>query len=119
MPADQMRRGIQGSFVKGPKVDEDIYYLLQKYFNAENIKLFVNYHFSDPSSVVQSRGQCRSVYSFCAGRTAGAHFFSRVWCQASVDIQRPESEDVTRPALSVSSDEIKLEQTKDDATSRK
>ena len=69
MPADQMRRGIQGSFVKGPKVDEDIYYLLQKYFNAENIKLFVNYHFSDPSSVVQSRGQCRSVYSFCAGRT--------------------------------------------------
>ena len=66
--SDQMRwGGNQGSFVKGLCVDEDIYYLLQKYFNAENIKLFVNNHFLNPSSVVHSwSAELRTLYSFCA-----------------------------------------------------
>ena len=100
--SDQMRWGNQGSFVKGPCVDEDIYYLLQKYFNAENIKLFVNNHFLDPSSVVHSKRRAVQNSELCtaSARTAVAHFFSPcVWYQASVDIQSPVSEDVIRPAL--------------------
>ena len=75
-----MRAGNQGSFVKGLCVDEDIYYLLQKYFNAENIKLFVNNHFLNPSSVVHSLSAVQNSELCTASvvRTAVAHFFCPV-----------------------------------------
>ena len=78
--SDQMRwGGNQGSFVKGLCVDEDIYYLLQKYFNAENIKLFVNNHFLNPSSVVHSWSAVQNSELCTASvRTAVAHFFCPV-----------------------------------------